>query len=177
MGDPSGAIAAYRATLTTPLRQVTLCLLRRGDEVLLARKKRGFGMGRWTGVGGKPLLGESLLEAAVRETREEIGVEPRELEQVASLSFYFPHVPVESDWNQHAIVFVIRAWEGEPSESDEVAPEWFAPAAVPYDEMWADGRHWLPPVLRGERITADFLYDATHASLAAYVVISAADSV
>ena len=168
MHEPSHAIAAYRAALTTPLRQVTLCLLRRGDDVLLARKKRGFGAGRWTGVGGKPLPGESLRDAAVRETREEIGVAPHDLEEVATLSFYFPHLPIERDWNQQAVVYLVRAWDGEPSESDEVAPQWFAAASIPYDAMWADGRYWLPPVLRGERIAADFLYDATNAHVAAY---------
>ena len=35
------------------LRQATICLLRKNDEVLLAMKKRGFGVGKWNGVGGK----------------------------------------------------------------------------------------------------------------------------
>ncbi|RLF04257.1 MAG: NUDIX hydrolase, partial [Thermoprotei archaeon] len=31
----------------------TLCFLLRGDEVLLIRKKRGFGAGKYNGVGGR----------------------------------------------------------------------------------------------------------------------------
>ena len=31
----------------------TLCLLMRDNEILLAMKKRGFGVGKWNGVGGK----------------------------------------------------------------------------------------------------------------------------
>ncbi|OIP76236.1 MAG: hypothetical protein AUK09_02515 [Parcubacteria group bacterium CG2_30_36_38] len=44
------------------MKQATLCLLIKRDskEILLAMKKRGFGVGKWNGVGGKfdeiPLL-------------------------------------------------------------------------------------------------------------------------
>lgn len=33
--------------------ETTLCLLKRNDEILLAMKKRGFGTGKYNGVGGK----------------------------------------------------------------------------------------------------------------------------
>jgi len=33
--------------------ETTLCLLRRNEEILLAMKKRGFGEGKYNGVGGK----------------------------------------------------------------------------------------------------------------------------
>lgn len=170
MSDGASAIARYRATLDAPLRQVTLCLLVRGDEVLLALKKRGFGMGKWTGVGGKPLPGESIDAAARRETHEEIGVVVETLEPVATLNFYFPHLPVESDWNQQACVYLVRAWMGEPGESEEVAPRWFKRDGLPFAAMWDDGRFWLPRVLRGERFTADFLFDATNNTVAAHTI-------
>jgi 8-oxo-dGTP pyrophosphatase MutT (NUDIX family) len=170
MTDAAAAIAAYRATLHAPLRQVTLCLLVRDDQVLLALKKRGFGAGKWTGVGGKPLPGESIEAAARRETHEEIGVTVSTMERVALLNFYFPHLPIASDWNQQAHVYLVRSWTGEPAESEEVAPRWFARDALPFDAMWADGRFWLPRVLRGERFTADFLFDASNSVIAAHTI-------
>ena len=42
-----------------------------GKELLLAMKKRGFGAGKWNGVGGKidPAKGDkNIIEAAMRET-------------------------------------------------------------------------------------------------------------
>ena len=69
------------------LRKATLCFLLRDDEVLLAMKKRGFGVGKWNGVGGKVMEGESIEEAMKRECREEIGVALKELEEVGELSF------------------------------------------------------------------------------------------
>ena len=35
------------------MKKTTLCFLLKNDEVLLAMKKRGFGVGKWNGVGGK----------------------------------------------------------------------------------------------------------------------------
>ena len=43
-------------------------------EVLLGRKKRGLGTGRYVGLGGKLEAGESALDAIVREIAEEAGV-------------------------------------------------------------------------------------------------------
>ncbi|MEJ0073651.1 MAG: NUDIX domain-containing protein [Candidatus Saccharibacteria bacterium] len=64
-------------------KETTLLLLRRNDEVLLAMKKRGFGAGRWNGVGGKLDPGETVEQALVRECQEEIGVTPTEYHRVA----------------------------------------------------------------------------------------------
>ena len=39
------------------------------DKVLLAMKKRGFGAGKWNGVGGKVKDGETIKQAAIRERK------------------------------------------------------------------------------------------------------------
>ena len=52
---------------------LTLVFLRREGEVLLGMKKRGFGEGKWNGFGGKVEAGETIVEAAAREVREECG--------------------------------------------------------------------------------------------------------
>ena len=43
--------------------EATLCFLLRKDEILLAKKKYGFGVGKWNGVGGKVEKGETIEEA------------------------------------------------------------------------------------------------------------------
>ena len=52
--------------------ETTLLLLRKDNEILLAKKKRGFGEGKYNGVGGKLEDGETPEEAMIRETEEEI---------------------------------------------------------------------------------------------------------
>ena len=45
-------------------------------DICLAMKKRGFGMNRWNGVGGKvDDQKETIEDAAKRETKEEIGLD------------------------------------------------------------------------------------------------------
>ena len=53
----------------------TLVLVHQGEKVLLGMKKRGFGQGRWNGFGGKLHEGETIEQAAKRETFEEAGVQ------------------------------------------------------------------------------------------------------
>jgi len=150
-------LAEYKETLQKPLRQATLCFLinRQKEEILLAMKKRGFGKDLWNGVGGKVQPNESLLGAAARETQEEIKVKPISYRQVAVLDFYFPP---NLDFNQQVTVFLILDWEGKPKESDEMAPKWFRFDKIPYESMWVDDQYWLPKVLMGSRINAEFLF-------------------
>jgi mutator protein MutT len=138
-------------------KTLSLLFLRDGERILLAMKKRGFGEGRWNGVGGKVETGESIEQAMVRETEEEIGVTPLEYEKVADIRFdeYFKGEPTL----MHVHVFMSRRWTGEPIESEEMAPRWFLPDELPYDDMWSDDEYWLPKVLEGKKISADFKLD------------------
>ena len=140
-------------------KTLSLLFLQRDDEILLAMKKRGFGEGRWNGVGGKVEAGESIEQAMVRETQEEIGVTPTTYEKVADIRFdeYFKGEPTL----MHVHVFIASAWTGEPTESEEMAPQWFNVADIPYSDMWSDDVYWLPEVLKGNKISADFKLDAT----------------
>ena len=56
---------------------LTLVLIRDklSGDVLLGMKKRGFGIGKWNGFGGKVKDGETIRECAMRETQEECGLE------------------------------------------------------------------------------------------------------
>jgi len=137
------------------MRQATLCFLVRGDKVLLAMKKRGFGAGKWNGVGGKVGLEESIEQTAIRETKEEIEVVIKSLKRVAVLDFRFKDKP---EWNQIVTVFLVRQWEGNPSESEEMAPQWFDKSQLPFTDMWPDDPYWLPLVLVGKHIKATFTF-------------------
>jgi len=70
--------------------QATLCFLFRDEPypgILLGYKKRGFGLGKYGGFGGKLKDGETLAWAASRELREESGLiaDPHELAYLGSL--------------------------------------------------------------------------------------------
>lgn len=128
---------------------LTLAYLVKENAVCLAMKKRGFGEGNWNGYGGKVEEGETIEGAAVREIREESGVDvnERDLEKVALVEFKFEN-------GKHLLVhtYFVRTWSGEPIETDEMRPEWFAFEDIPYDKMWADDEYWFPRALNGERL-------------------------
>ena len=126
-------------------------------------KKRGFGVGRWNGTGGKfdaEKGDKSILDAAVRETKEEIGVDILNPEKVGLFHFRFPYKKECDGWDQDVHLFLVKEWQGKPAESEEMFPKWFPLDKIPYDKMWDDDKFWLPHILKGEKIDADFIFNA-----------------
>lgn len=122
-------------------------------DICLAMKKRGFGTGNWNGVGGKVEEGETVEDAARRETLEEIDVTIKSLSKIAEITFYYSHNPA---WNQLVHVYFCSEWEGMPKESDEMSPRWFSVLDIPFANMWPDDIFWLPIVLHGDLVKASF---------------------
>ena len=140
------------------LKQVTLAFIIKGDEILLAMKKRGFGAGLWNGYGGKLKDGENIYAAAKREVKEEIGIEVKSMKKVGVLDFYFEGD--NPDWNQQVHVFLIERYNGEPKESEEMLPKWFKINEIPYERMWEEDKFWLPKVIEGHSVYGRFLFGA-----------------
>ncbi len=151
------------------MQETTLCFLVRGDpprQVLLGLKKRGFGAGKYGGIGGKVAPRETVGEAAIRELAEETGVmvSVQDLRPAGSLQFLFPARP---EWSQVMHLVLANRWEGDPAESAEIIPAWFDVAQVPYERMWPDAIYWLPRILAGERVHLRFVYADDNETLAA----------
>ena len=140
------------------MRDVTLCFLTRGDEILLGLKKRGFGKDKFNGFGGKLNNGESIEQAVIREMYEEttVKVNSNDLNKVGELIFRFPES--KKDWNQKVHVFFINRWDGEPIETEEMKPVWIRTDSLPFEKMWADDKYWLPMVLDGKIVKGDFSF-------------------
>ncbi|HET7630349.1 MAG TPA: 8-oxo-dGTP diphosphatase [Candidatus Saccharimonadales bacterium] len=135
----------------------TLIFLKKADQILLAEKKRGFGQGLLNGIGGKIEAGETIEQALLRETNEEITVTPMNYWKVAEHSFI---QDADTDpWKIYMHVYLCDEWHGQPQETDEMAPEWFNIQDIPYARMWADDEFWLPQVLAGQRVYGEFTFD------------------
>ncbi|OGG48199.1 hypothetical protein A3D66_00190 [Candidatus Kaiserbacteria bacterium RIFCSPHIGHO2_02_FULL_50_9] len=153
------------------MRQNTLIFLidQEENEILLGMKKRGFGAGKLNGYGGKVNKGETITASAVREVMEEAEVEvaEKDLVKAAEILFYFNEHP---DWNVHCFVYLCYHWRGEPKETEEMAPEWHDLEAIPYDKTWSDDQYWLPKVLAGDFLTAEFHFNGKGESFSEYTI-------
>lgn len=126
----------------------------RGSHVLLAMKKRGFGEGKWNGVGGKIEFGENALHAAVRETKEEIGTTPKLDRPIGTILYHD-----ERFGNWQVTVFRTEEFEGDVIESEEMRPQWFRLDEIPYKLMWAGDDEWLPYVLADQPFEAELWFN------------------
>ena len=123
------------------------------SRILLGMKKRGFGAGKFNGFGGKVHEGETIEEAAQRELKEEIGVVAEDLRKRGIL-----HFQGEGAEFLEMHVFSASRFEGEPKESEEMAPEWFARDSIPFDKMWLDDKYWIPYLLAEKNFQGYFLF-------------------
>jgi 8-oxo-dGTP diphosphatase len=138
----------------TPRDIATLLFVVRAGQVLLIRKLRGLGAGKINAPGGRLEPGETPLDAAVREVREEVGVTPAAPRARGELRFQFA-----DGYGLHCHVFRSDGCEGEPRESPEAIPLWVPLEQIPYDQMWADDALWLPRMLAGHRFSGRFTFD------------------
>ncbi len=147
------------------MRAVTLVYPVAHGRVLLGFKKRGFGSGKLVGFGGAIEPGETAVQAAIRELAEESSLQttPSAVHSAAGIRFHFPARPA---WNHAVQVFRVSSWQGTARESSEMRPCWFTMDTIPYDLMWDDARYWLPAVLHGRRLTAEFVFQDDNATVA-----------
>eukprot|EP00405_Crypthecodinium_cohnii_P000329 CAMPEP_0194752836 /NCGR_PEP_ID=MMETSP0323_2-20130528/6726_1 /TAXON_ID=2866 ORGANISM="Crypthecodinium cohnii, Strain Seligo" /NCGR_SAMPLE_ID=MMETSP0323_2 /ASSEMBLY_ACC=CAM_ASM_000346 /LENGTH=351 /DNA_ID=CAMNT_0039670169 /DNA_START=1 /DNA_END=1056 /DNA_ORIENTATION=+ len=131
---------------------------RSSKRVLLGLKKRGFGAGKWDGFGGKVEPGETVVIGAARELEEESGlrVKPEHLHYVGLLEFEYLSLPKLLQVHSYEVsveeAFGSEALLPEATESEEMRPEWFSEANIPFDDMWQDSRWWVPPYLQGKHL-------------------------
>lgn len=117
-----------------------VCL--KGDQVLLIRRGKPPRMGEWSLPGGRIEPGERAVDAALRELREETGVEAEILGLVDVIDGLFP----EHGRHYVLIDYVARWVAGDPVAGDDAMEAAFMPvktalACVDWDEtrrvIWA----------------------------------------
>jgi len=87
-----------------------------------------------------------------------IVISPRNLRRVGTINFYFPEVPKNDNWNQKAFVYIATTWKNQPIKTDEMDPKLFKKDEIPYEQMWKTDSFWLPHILNGQKVKADFLF-------------------
>lgn len=116
---PSCGLSTYPRIAPAMMVMVT-----RGRQMLMGRGLH-FPPGRYSALAGFVEAGETIEQAVVREVREEVGIEIRDLRYFGSQSWPFPH----------SLMIAFRAeWAGgdiriDPKELADA--QWFDPGALP----------------------------------------------
>ena len=139
------------------MKDTTLWFVIENWKIMLAMKKRWFGVWLYNGVGWKIEKWETIEQWMIREANEEIWINIKDLEKIWVLHFYFDE---KEDWNQSVYTFFIKDFTWKIEESEEMKPYWFDLDKIPYDKMWEDDNIWLPRVLNWEKnIEYKFFFD------------------
>lgn len=101
------------------------------------------------------------MEGAQRELQEEAGIrmiDPKEFGVI-----FYKYEGMEKELKVH--LYVAEGYAGNPTESEEMRPQWFAPHEIPYDQMWADDIHWYDYLLKRQPINARFHFENDMATI------------
>lgn len=137
---------------------MTLGLVYNHPNILLGMKKIGFGKDRWNGFGGKLEKGEGLEEGLIREAEEEFGIKPIKFEKQGIIYFQFENDPDILEVN----IFKIFKYEDEPTETEEMKPQWFDVNNLLWKDMWSDDPIWYPLFLEGKKFEGNILFNDQH---------------
>ncbi|HAV66117.1 TPA: hypothetical protein DIU46_01945 [Patescibacteria group bacterium] len=143
------------------IRLMSLCFLRDAQgRVLLGRKsdKPEIGAGTWNGFGGKRIeADESLQDTARREVWEETGERVR-VGKLISLGQVDFRQPTKHRINR-VHLFSSSDFTGEPEVNEEMVEfGWFNKEELPLDQMMEADGHFIPELMKGKQIRAEFTY-------------------
>ena len=125
----------------------TMVYLKKDDCYLLLfrnKKKNDINEGKWIGVGGHRLPNESIDQCAIRETKEETGLDVHSLSCCGEVLF------VDENIKMMMYIYEISDFSGELIECDEGELKWI-PIKDIYDyPMWEGDKAFLPKVINHE---------------------------
>ncbi len=91
----------------------------RDDKVLLVKRGRAPRKGQWSLPGGVQQLGETILQAGVREVREETGIDIKPLGIITALDGISKDAKGKIEYHYTLIEIVAEAGEGDPHPADD----------------------------------------------------------
>ncbi|HVK37291.1 MAG TPA: NUDIX domain-containing protein [Candidatus Kapabacteria bacterium] len=154
MSDYISTIRAHIGHDVLMLPTTAFVLLDAHDRVLLHRRSDN---GRWCCPGGVVEVGETIIESALRELREETDLEAVDptLFGIFAGEDFVAHYPNGDRTAVVQFVFLTRSWRGEMRLDDEsTEAEFFAAADIPDDvpSSHAGFLRAIPAYLRGELV-------------------------
>jgi len=119
------------------------------------KKENDYHRGKWNGLGGKFESGESPEECAIREVKEESGLNAKSIKMKGFITF--PVFDGIEDW--HVFLFVIDDYEGELIDSNEGYLEWIPNEELININLWDGDKYFIPWLFEDKFFSAKFDYE------------------
>lgn len=136
----------------------TLCYLIKDNKILMLlrnKKEKDYHKGKWNGLGGKFLDGESPEECAIREIKEESGLVTTKMKMQGFITF--PKFDTENDWN--VFLYKVTDFNGELIDSPEGHLEWIYLDKLFELNLWEGDKLFLKWLLDDKFFSAKFIYE------------------
>jgi len=120
----------------------TLCYIYDGAKILMLhriKKQNDMHAGKWNGLGGKVEAGETPEACAIREIKEESGLEVSAPQLKGFITF--PNFDGKNDW--YVFVYRFDTFSGELIDSPEGVLEWIPQSALSELPLWAGDRIFM----------------------------------
>ena len=134
---------------------VVLAELRPDAPVALVAHRSARGSLQWTLPKGAQEPGESVGQTALREVREETGLEAALVGPLDTIDYWFVWAPEQTRYHKFVHYFLMRAVGGDFADHDHETEDaaWFEPARAREQMSFANERRLLdliPDVLAGQ---------------------------
>lgn len=151
------------------LKITNLCYIIKDNKVLLQKKSRGFGVGKWNAPGGKKEQNESIEDSVIREIKEETDLIIFDLEEIGFHEFFWKD---KSEWNMRCYIFKTSSFSGNEKDMGEGDLRWFDIDSIPLDKMWEDDKFWTKDMLKGKFQNTRFYFNANNKYLKHEIIIN-----
>lgn len=119
------------------------------------KKENDYHEGKWNGLGGKFEAGESPEDCAIREMKEETGLDVKN--PIMKGFITFPNFDGVDDW--YVFVFVFHDFEGDLIESPEGHLEWIDNDKLIELNLWEGDKIFIPWLFQEKFFSAKFNYE------------------
>lgn len=140
------------------MKLATLCyIIKDGKTLMIYRNKKenDYHEGKWNGLGGKFEAGESPEDCAIREMKEETGLDVKNPNMKGFITF--PNFDGVDDW--YVFVFVFHDFEGDLIESPEGHLEWIDNDKLIELNLWEGDKIFIPWLFQKKFFSAKFNYE------------------
>lgn len=139
------------------MKIATLCYLKKDGRTLMLfrnKKKNDMNGGKWIGLGGKLIDGETPEECAIREIKEESGYIAKNLELKGILTF--PAFDGYDTW--YVFLYLVKEFEGEMKDCPEGTLKWIDDKDLFDLPMWEGDKIFLRWLNTKGIYSAKFIY-------------------